>query len=178
MEMNKARRVKDYLVQAGAIAGALAAILGLVFLLFPKLKPTVPEAPKKRVVALSDVQVEQRGYREKSGFYIVAVHFRCQVDGYLGTTLPVRYRLVNADTGHPYDVPRIGRHGDGPWPGAPTTGFTPTAESEALPGEVEVEIPFTGPSWKVQLEIHGPDEKRLDAIETPSFKVAPRKTGE
>ena len=35
---SKAGRWKDYLLQAGAVAGAIAAILGLLFLLFPKLK--------------------------------------------------------------------------------------------------------------------------------------------
>jgi hypothetical protein len=173
----KERGWQGLVLQLGALAGAVAAILGLVFLLFPGLKPTLPEVPKKRAVALGDLRVEHRGYRASDGYHVVIVHFRAQVDGYPGAELPVLWRLFNADTGQPYDLGGLGGVRNTSHMGSPTSAFKPTAESDLLQGEVEVAVPFTGPSWKVWVEVAGPGRAPLDSAETPPFKVASRAAG-
>ncbi|MBV9122152.1 MAG: hypothetical protein JO112_02170, partial [Planctomycetes bacterium] len=86
------------LLGIGAAAAALSAIVGLVFLLFPRLKPA--EAPEKRGVALSEVQVSFRA----SGNEAVWIFFKTQVDGYAGARLPVFWTLSDADTGEAVDT--------------------------------------------------------------------------
>jgi hypothetical protein len=164
-------------LQLGALAGAVAAILGLIFLFFPGLKPTVPEVSKKRAVALGELRVEHRGYRASDGNHVVVVHFRAQVDGYPGAELPVLWRLFNADTGQPYDLGRLGGNRNAPHVGFPTSALKPTAESDLLRGQVEVAVPFAGPSWKVRVEVAGPGQIPLDSTETQPFKVASRHGG-
>jgi hypothetical protein len=68
------------LVQMGKVAGALASILGIIFLLLPRLKP---EPVGKLAVTLSDLKVYVRKF-DTSEWAIV--HFTAQIEGYQGTS--------------------------------------------------------------------------------------------
>ena len=54
------------LVRVGAAAGAVSAVLGLVFLLFPTLQPRPTESPGKRAVTLSEPELEHRGHPSRA----------------------------------------------------------------------------------------------------------------
>src|SRR5438105_2160928 len=82
------------LTQLGAVAGAITAIVTLVFLLFPRFKPQEPV--ERRGVTVSDVKVSPR----ELGDYLV-VRFSAHVQGYKDETLPVLWMLYDVDTGKP-----------------------------------------------------------------------------
>jgi hypothetical protein len=156
------------LLGIGAAAGAISAVVGLVFLLFPRLKPAEP--PDKRGVALSDVQVSFRA----SGDEAVWIFFKAQVDGYAGARLPVFWTLSDADTGEEVDS----------WPlsapplGAPTARhpgpiLTPALSSELIEGEVHIpgRPRVDQRAWKVELEVVDAAGNRLARAETERFSV-------
>lgn len=158
------------LLRTGTVATALAAILGLLFLVFPKLKPMPPEPTKKLGVTLTDLQVEHSGSFHDSNS--VVIRFKAQIEGYQDKVLPLMWTLYNSNTGKSYGA-FDGLLGPGPpWRGWPTPGFKPTAQSESFSGEIRVPIPFGGVTWKVRLEITDPNGKPLERVDTKPFDVA------
>ena len=177
MTMEKpATQRPNILLRAGAIAGALSAILGLLFLFFPRLKPTVTETPKTRAVILSNLQVNFREYGD-SAVWIV---FKAQIDGYQGITLSVMWTLYDAGTGHEFDTwpllqvplgPHTTRH-----EGWPRAKFTPTVQSESFSGEIRIPgrplvNTVIGRTWRVKLEVIDPAGAQLTYAETEPFSV-------
>ena len=86
------------LKQIGTVAAAIATILGLLFLLFPRLKPREPL--QTRAASLSNVRVSPP---EPEG---IVVRFNAEITGYLGQPLTVLWTLYDTETGRPARYPQ------------------------------------------------------------------------
>jgi hypothetical protein len=153
----------------GAAAAASAAILGLIFILFPRLKPAEP--PKERIVTLSNPQVSFESYGDDA----VIVSFLVQVDGYQGVPLFAMWTLYDPDTGEevnywPRSAPSLGAytvHHKGPQVKADVQkqSFSPVIH---IPGRPKAD----GSTWKIKLEIVDTEGNRLAGpVETDRFSV-------
>jgi hypothetical protein len=154
------------LKQLAAVAAAIATILGLLFLLFPRLKPREPS--QTRAASLNNVRVSPP---EPEG---IAVRFNAEITGYLGQRLPVLWTLYDTDTGRPARYPQtLGSQEAVRRKGSPTESFTPRVESESFSGEIHIPrpSPSEGRSWRVRLEIVDPGGKTIASIETEPFAV-------
>jgi hypothetical protein len=109
---SRARSVIGVATWVGGMASAIAAILGVVFILAPGLKPDEP--PSSRGASLSDVVVErgvtfaqylqrlgvdQGGYDERYLARVgVFVRFNVGITGYKGDDLPLRWAMFDSRT--------------------------------------------------------------------------------
>ena len=157
------------LAQIGAAAGALTAIVTLVFLMFPRFKPQEPV--QRSGVTVDHVQVNPR----ELGDYII-VRFSAHVQGYKDETLPVMWMLYDVDTGKPVTNWRPDR----PIPlgpvenrhkAVPTSQFKPSVQDETLLGDVRIEKPhgYEGRRWKCRIEVTDPNGNTLGQAESEPF---------
>jgi hypothetical protein len=159
------------LKRISAVAAALGAIAGFLFLLFPRLKP--PEPPQKRSVTLSELKVESWSHRQSNN---IVLRFSAHIDGHQGEPLPIMWTLYNADTGDVARYPQeLGPQEAFRRRGSPTSGFTPTVQSESLNGEIHIpsDSSFEGRTWKIRLEITDAHGNPLGDAETERFFVSP-----
>lgn len=157
------------LKQIAAVAAAIVTILGLVFLLFPHLKPREPL--QTRAASLSNVRVSPR---ESEG---IVVRFNAQITGYLGQSLPVMWTLYDTETGRPARYAQaLGPQEAARRTGSPTASFAPRVESQSFSAEIHIPRPpppLEGRTWKVRLEIVDPTGETVAYIETEPFSVPP-----
>jgi hypothetical protein len=99
--------------QIGAAASALGAVLGVIFVLVPSLKPDPPPALKRASIGVLDVQrpVTYRQYLERTGLaggdydssYLarpgVFAEFDVSIEGFEGIDLPLRWSLHDVSGG-------------------------------------------------------------------------------
>jgi hypothetical protein len=153
----------------------LATLLGVVFVLFPALKPTGP--PTTKAATLSDAVQEQLNWGQyldrtaglsrasydasalqRRGIY-VSFHF--SIDGYDGKQLPLRYQLLDAQTGD-----QLGQSSG--------TLIVPTARSDSGVWPVWVPLP-PGPPKLVYVQLQLYDDTGivpLDSLRTPAIRAA------
>jgi hypothetical protein len=107
------RSVGALVAQIGAAASAVGAVLGLVFLLAPSLKPDPPPTLKRASIGVLDVEqrVTYQQYLERTGLaggdyddsFLarpgVFVEFDLSIEGYQGVDLPLRWSLHDATGG-------------------------------------------------------------------------------
>ena len=185
---NKEQGFSSVIIRFGVIAGALVSILGLVFLVFPWLKPVVPEAPPKKVI-LRDLQVRHEGEVDGDCYHRVVIYFKAYIEGYKDMSLPIYWYLENADTKIPYTYniagcgPAIGSNApmrerrvgeESPLrgnPGSPTSGFKPTTQGQSFPGEIWVDTEYRGGIWRIRLEVTDPEGKLVGSADTEPFPI-------
>jgi hypothetical protein len=131
--------LKGWIIAAGAIAGAVAAIVGLVFVFFPGLKPCVGET----TAAFEQVDVSKKGPLEAVVSYTIQTH------GYQGKNLKVIWSLLRRDrSGIFATVPGFDRQ--------PAATLKPS-ECSADQGGEDLPVPVTaGGKYKVLLELYPP----------------------
>lgn len=111
-----ARSVAALVTQLGAVAGAIGAVLGVVFLLLPSLQPKseTPPAEKRADIGVLKVEhpVTYQQYLQRTGLpggdysnaYLdrkgVFVEFDVSIVGYKNKPLPLRWSLYNAASGN------------------------------------------------------------------------------
>lgn len=174
----------------GALAAAISAILGLIFLVYPRLKPVAPEMPSPKVT-LRNLQVRHwgkvPGANEVFGdcYHRVIIYFKARVEGCKGLSLPIYWDLENADPKIPYtsifcgpvigsNMPPRSEGKASSWrgnPGSPTSGFKPTTQDESFEGEIWVDTNYRGGAWRVRLEVTGPEGKLLGDADTEPFQI-------
>jgi hypothetical protein len=102
-------------IQAGAIAGAVGAVLSVVFVLLPNLRPKADQAPTEKRADIGVLKVERpvtyKQYLQRTGLpggdygaaYLgrqgVFVEFDVSITGYKGQPLPLRWSLFDAVSG-------------------------------------------------------------------------------
>jgi hypothetical protein len=128
------------IIKIGSIATALAAILGIIFLLFPKFRPTVATS---KAVTFSDVRVETVSSAPCDSF--AAVSLKVQIAGYNNTILSLSERLDKSATANAQTslcAPLLGAVRDDWHLVDPTPGLRASAESQLFPVEFRVAIPW------------------------------------
>jgi hypothetical protein len=104
-----------FVIQAGAIAGAVGAVLSVVFVLLPNLRPKADQAPTEKRADIGVLKVERpvtyKQYLQRTGLpggdygaaYLgrqgVFVEFDVSITGYKGQPLPLRWSLFDAVSG-------------------------------------------------------------------------------
>jgi ribosomal protein L40E len=145
--------------QLGAVAAAIATILGLLFLLWPSIKPVEP--PTLSAV-LSNVSVEPNVTREEflrrnnsptSGYTReqlqtngAVVAFDVQLKGFEGRWCPSRWSI--------YDAPSDTRVPEIELADQPGTIFQPEVADDHAGDKIWVQFPDRAGSYKVRLEIY------------------------
>jgi len=110
-----ARSLRAFVIQAGAIAGAIGAILSVVFVLLPNLQPKAAQPLTEKRADIGVLKVERpvtyRQYLQRTGLpggdygaaYLerpgVFVEFDVSIIGYNGQPLPLRWSLFDAVSG-------------------------------------------------------------------------------
>src|SRR5262249_19345480 len=103
------------LKQAGVIVGLISGVVGLLFLLFPGIRPATPAGPRDRSATLSDVSAPSPATRgqyldyadlKKAGLTKAQLEqrgamssFKVTLVGYKGKTLPLQRQVVDLSTG-------------------------------------------------------------------------------
>jgi hypothetical protein len=130
---------KAWLIAAGAVAGAVGAIVGLVFLFFPGLKPCVGET----TASFEQLSVTKSAPLEAMVSYTVQTH------GYQGKNLKVLWSLLRRDRfGIFAIVPGFDRQ--------PAATVKP-GECAADQGGNDIPVPVaSGGQYKVLLELYPP----------------------
>jgi hypothetical protein len=109
------RSLAALVIQAGAIAAAIGAVLSVVFVLLPNLQPTAEQAPTEKRADIGVLKVDRpvtyRQYLQRTGLpggdygasYLgrqgVFVEFDVSIVGYKGQPLPLRWSLFDAASG-------------------------------------------------------------------------------
>ena len=106
-------KLTDPIIKAGAVAGAIAAIAGLVFLFFPGIRPTSNTCPQVKEGSIGQVDVTGANFGAylnqakighvgrteeelaKRGFIVT---YEVSATGYRGKGLPLNWSLVDAQT--------------------------------------------------------------------------------
>ena len=142
--------LKGWIIAAGAIAGAVAAVVGLLFVFFPGLKPCVGET----TASFEQVAVTKTAPLEARVSYTVQTH------GYQGKNLQVLWSLLRRDrSGIFTTVPGFDRQPA--WTAKPT-------QCSADQGGEDVPVPVvSGGTYKVLLELYPPgNAARITEAET------------
>lgn len=170
-----------------AIATGLGAILALIFLVFPRLKPEPP--PKEYGATIKVVNVEpgirlldeilrQPLTKERApvGEYIkrygektmgAIVFFECTVKGQKDTKYPLRWTLYDATTKTRFENSNYGNE-----PGWPTADIIQKGSQSQLAGKVWVPYPKRAGSFFVRLELKDPASYQpLAYADSPAFDV-------
>ena len=108
-------RTSGYLKQAGVIVGLISGVVGLLFLLFPGLRPEAPGAGRDQSASLSGLSLvapstkgqyldysdqKKDGFTEKQLDQPGAMaSFRLTVTGYKGKELTLQRQLIDAGSG-------------------------------------------------------------------------------
>jgi hypothetical protein len=165
--------LKKKLVAIGSVTTALASILGFVFLVFPRLKPTVIT---NKAVQFTDIRVRplisQPGFPSDNCNSIVAVSFKVRIEGYQNMPLHADEKLdgslaTSAITNGIPCPPPLGIWDD--WNHGKE--LMTTAQSQLLPVEIQVPIPLKKDNWKIQLRITDPRGNVLETGETQPFNT-------
>ncbi|HKC64850.1 MAG TPA: hypothetical protein VKB86_14505 [Pyrinomonadaceae bacterium] len=173
------------LKKLGAIAVAITAILTLVFLVFPWLKPESP--PKDygaeiKVVSvepgvsfdqeLSQLDVSRLGgsgkYKEKYGQSTgVVVRFECTIKGQKDAKYPLQWTVFDATT--KTRVEEADLHSQLGWP---TSAITQKGTQAQSAGDVWIPYPKRAGTFFVKLELIDPDSRQpLAYADSMAFNV-------
>ena len=160
--------------QISAIVGLIAGVLGLVFLVFPALRPE--PAPDTGAVQVSDVRVRQpvsfgrylkrlklppgqltAEYLARRG---VMIEFQTQIEGFKGKQLPLRWELNDAATNDVVDEDQA-------------VTIKPSTNNEGRTWFVWAPAPETGGKYYVTVTIYQPPKGEVDvpleAFDSPEF---------
>lgn len=160
--------------QIGTAASAVGAVLGVVFVLAPSLKPD-PPPPLKRAV-IGDLSVERpityAQYLERTDLpggdydmsYLrrpgVFVQFEVSIDGYKGVALPLRWSLYDAV-------------GGGQVSESKSTTLTAEAPSDSAEWHIWAPLPRRKGSFFLLVQLFDPNEiVPLDRAQTQPFAGA------
>lgn len=135
----------------GGAATALAAILGLVFLVFPTLKPSPP--PPVLSGSISTIAWQQ----PHSGFLHYAVNAR--LVGYKGKPSTLGYAVYRSD----------GQYAD--FGAAEVLTLTPESEDDTGGSTVAVPQPLQAGQYYVQFTLNAPNGSKLDTKASAMFTV-------
>jgi hypothetical protein len=115
-------RLANPIVKIGAVAAAIAAVAGLVFLFFPGLRPTTHTCPEETEGQIRNVSVTGATYADYLGQARIdsagrsaavlttrgfIVDYEVATSGFRGKTLPLRWSLIDAKTGITVDDPSL-----------------------------------------------------------------------
>ena len=157
--------------QVGGAASAIAAILGIVFVLAPDLAPE--KAPTEKRAQIGVLKVERpvtyaqylqrtglpggdygRSYLRRSGVF---VEFDVEIVGYEGTDLPLRWSLYDADSGDQVSESK-------------STTLRAEAPNERATWHVWAPLPKRRGKFFLQLQLfEGDDIVPLDRVQTEPF---------
>jgi hypothetical protein len=168
------RSVGTIVTQIGAAASAVGAILGVVFVLVPSLKPDPPPALKRATIG--DLTVERpityEQYLERTDLpggdyspsYLkrpgVFVQFEVSIDGYQGVALPLRWSLYDAV-------------GGGQVSESKSTTLTAEAPSDSAAWHIWAPLPRTKGSFFLLVQLFDPNQVvPLDRAQTAPFPGA------
>lgn len=155
----------------GSIAGAIAAIAGLIFLFFPQFQPAIVTS---KAVQISDVKVENPVSASSGDCnYLATVNLKVRVEGYQDKPVSLYARLDQSPTANANRslcATPIGRWDD--WQRAePTFTLTATAPSQQFPVRVQVRVPWIADNWKIQLRVTDSNGAVLETAETALFNI-------
>lgn len=161
----------------GALATAIGAVLGTVFVLVPWLKPDEPCADERRAV-LSELVVDRN---VTYGGYLRLLHqstdgvapellrrpgkllgFRIEVVGYKGQRLPIRWTML-APSGEPID--------DAEFVDRLALAVGPESCSDAGARRVWTPVPVRPGSYMTELVLFDQNAGELDTARTQVFRV-------
>ena len=148
------RSTKAWILGAGALAGAIGAVLGLVFVFQPELKPCSGTTTAR----FADVQSTRTGPLEAEVSYTV------ETNGYRGEELRVVWSLLRQDRGGSF----------APVPGfAKLEGAVLEPEScNADAGGSDIPVPVVeGGAYRVVLELFPPEGRLRAARTTTDFRL-------
>lgn len=169
-------KVTDPIIKAGAVAGSLAAIAGLVFLFAPGLRPGSNACPQEkdgqiaRVVAtggsfadyLDQAGIGHAGRSERElatqGFI---VDYDVTTTGYRGKQLPLRWSLVDAKTNRHVSDPSLTNQ--------QALTITPDACTYHVGHPIWVRPPAGARRYYVQLYLYDDRNVQLDSARSSSF---------
>jgi hypothetical protein len=174
------RRLNRWAKTVEAVAVAVGAVLAVVFLLLPQLKPTPPCQGQERRGTLSDVVVDKSvtygGYltlirestddlspeRLRQVGQLISV--RIEAVGYKGKRLPIRWTTLSA-TGEPVSEPQL----------KDQLAFEVEPEecSDAGRRSVWSQNPARPGTYKVELTLFDDDDEPLAAARSPIFQILP-----
>ena len=160
--------------QMSAIVGLIAGVIGLLFLFFPGLRPTLD--PDEGKVAVSDVRVRQpvsferylkrlkvqpgelsKEYLARRG---VMIEFQTQIDGFKGKQLPLRWELNDAATNDQVDEDEA-------------VTIVPSTNKEGRTWFVWAPAPAADGKYYVTVTIYQPPKGEVDvpleAFDSPEF---------
>lgn len=149
--------VKAWILGIGALAAAVTAVLGLVFLVFPSAKPS--ECVGKTTADFAGAEVASLGPREFEVLYTVETH------GYEGSPLRVVWSLLRRDGSGTY---------------RPVPGFVDLAAATLVPGscdsdqggsDIPVPVVDSG-GYRVMLELYPPGEAARITYRRLDFEAA------
>jgi hypothetical protein len=159
------------MIKIGSVAGALAAILGVIFLLFPQFRPTVATS---KAVTFTDIRVESVSTTSSGPCdSFAAVSLKVQIAGYENKVLSLFDRLDESATTNAQTslcAPPLGRWDD--WHVVDLTpGLRASAESELFPVEFQVGVPWRADNWKIKLKVTDSKGDVLGTADTPLFNI-------
>jgi hypothetical protein len=177
-------------VSASALVAVVGAVLGLLFVLWPELRPDEPppamgaelgEAKLEPNVTLGDF-VARRGdalrrqapeTREFTPEQLARagaiLTFQAVIEGYEGERCTVRWSTFDAGTGRRLAGPANLVDQDG-WP---TKYITPTAGRDQVDAEIWLPLPREPGPFFARVELLDPGEVRLASLDSPAFAGAP-----
>ena len=168
-------RLTSPIVKIGAVAGAIAAVAGLVFLFFPGLRPTTHACPEATEGQIRDVSVTGGSYADYLGQARIdsagrtaaqlatrgfILNYDVTASGFRGKTLPLRWSLVSAKTGNTVADPSLKNQ--------LALTITPDRCTYHVGHPIWVR-PHGAQRYYVELFLYDPSEIQLDSAQSPSF---------
>jgi hypothetical protein len=174
------RRASRWAKTVEAVALAVAAVLGVIFLLVPRLKPAEPCKGQERRGTLSHVVVDKS---VTYGGYLTLIHepthglspkrlrqvgklisVRIEAVGYKGKRLPIRWTTLSA-SGEPVTEPRL----------KDQLAFEVEPEecSDSGRRSVWAQNPAQPGAYQVELTLFDEDDEPLDAARSGIFRILP-----
>jgi hypothetical protein len=168
-------RFANPIVKIGAVAGAIAAVAGLVFLFFPGLRPTTHTCPEATEGQIRNVSVTGATYADYLGQARIdsagrsaavlatpgfIVDYEVTTSGYRGKPLPLRWSLVDAKTGITVDDPSLKNQ--------LALTITPDRCTYHVGHPIWVR-PHATKRYYLELFLYDPGEIQLDSARSPSF---------
>jgi len=159
--------------QVGGVASAIAAVLGLIFLFAPGLRPKESTPPPVKRAQLGVLKVERpvtyaqylqrtdlpggdydRSYLQRPGVF---VEFDVEIVGYQGVALPLRWSLYDARTGNQVSESK-------------STTLTADAASDRATWHVWAPLPNRPGRFFLLIQLFEPERPiPLDRAQTESF---------
>ena len=174
---------KAAVLGAGGLASAVAGVLGLVFLVWPALKPESPPAAASGRIVPEELEIVDRGlplgdYCRRRGLPCPGlspaqlgarghvVSFAVEAEGYEDKRLPLRWSMYAAATGQRVADPAF--NDQAAWP---DDTYVPARRQDRNTGEFWVPLPGDPGTYYVRLELYPHEGARLDAQDTGPFEV-------